>query len=53
MAGNKCFTFESVRCRIVQVDMWEAAAEPAETVFAQMLGCALPKDLCRIIVSKS
>jgi hypothetical protein len=53
MAESNRFTLESVSCRIVQVDVWEAAAEPAETVFAQMLGCALPKDLCRIIVSKS
>jgi sarcosine oxidase subunit gamma len=48
MVENDIFTLQSGDCRIVQVDVWEAAAEAS---LSRMLGCALPAVTCRALAA--
>lgn len=48
MAEKETFTFQTGDCRIVQVDVWEAAAEAG---LSKMLRCALPTVTCKAVAA--
>lgn len=52
MAENNSLSLHTADCNIIQVDVWEAAAKPAETALPQMLGCELPTAIGTAVAAK-